>query len=195
MNTHVFDSNADCTKCGANRELLLHEKEKGFDIDCQPDMGFGEDFHHDPIVVDTNVTDKPKRVVTVHVDGGCRNNGSPDAEGYCSVRIQSKDVNIYRIDLPGAKTNNEAEYGALLSALDLLNTLKDYAERLDIHVYIHTDSALIMGQVFGTWKVKAKNLRNLHAAAVHGIESLKSAGIRIQEVKVSRSKLVELLGH
>ena len=48
MNTHSFDSNADCVKCGTNREFLLHEQEKGFDIEClgRDPFGFGEDFLH-----------------------------------------------------------------------------------------------------------------------------------------------------
>lgn len=56
----------------------------------------------------------------VYCDGGCSLNGTQQARGYASYCLQTRSglKQVVRLnDLPGAMTNNEAEYFALISAL------------------------------------------------------------------------------
>jgi ribonuclease HI len=136
-------------------------------------------------------------VITVWIDGGCRNNGTPQAEGYGSVRIQGREDNVFRYEFENAKTNNQAEYGALLAALDLLNVLLEerYAHH-SITIVINTDSALLRNQVTGAWKTKSRELQGLRDAAQHGIRRLEHApNIDVRLHQVARATIEHYLGH
>lgn len=134
-----------------------------------------------------------QREVDVYVDGGCKDNGAADAQGYCSVRIIGRRDTLYTISLSRAHTNNQAEYGAVLCALDLLAPALDTKKRLSIR--IHTDSALVYDQVAGSAQVKAEPLRPLKNAVVAGVAALVAAGHSVEFVKVPRAVSVAKLGH
>jgi ribonuclease HI len=133
--------------------------------------------------------------IDVYIDGGCRNNGTPDASGYCSVRIEGRKNTLYSIDLANATTNNQAEYGALLCALDLLAPLLFYTGPAQIKVHFFTDSALLVNQVWGSWKIKNEHLRKLHSAVMNGLEAYSDAKVEITGGQAARDVIVEKLGH
>ena len=133
--------------------------------------------------------------VRVLIDGGCPGNGTPEAGGaYASVLIQGKKTQIFRVELAKATTNNQAEYGALLQALQLLQPLRDLRGYY-ITVNIETDSNLAFNQVFGSWKTKNSTLRKLMLAAREEISLFEKAGIAVQGTKVPREVCVAELGH
>ena len=93
--------------------------------------------------------------LTIYVDGAARGNPGPAAIG---VVINDKRGRLIagisrRI---GRTTNNEAEYGALIAALEQADDLG--AKEVDIK----SDSELLVKQVNGRYRVKAANLKPLY---------------------------------
>ena len=89
----------------------------------------------------------------LYVDGGSRRNGDESQEGYGSFLVDGEQT-PHRLDF-GNCTNNEAEYRALIAALE-------YCAAQGIRVpTIRMDSALVVNQVKGRWKCKMPHLRPL----------------------------------
>ncbi len=59
----------------------------------------------------------------------------------------------------GVTTNNEAEYRALIEGLKAVSEWKP--DRLEVYL----DSKLVVEQMNGAWKIKAKELMPLHSEA------------------------------
>ncbi len=72
----------------------------------------------------------------------------------------------------GQKTNNEAEYWALLLGLSEAKRLRGES----LHVF--TDSELIERQVKGLYRVKDLKLKALHKAVVHALKEFVSFEIQ-----------------
>ncbi|HIH00823.1 TPA: ribonuclease HI family protein [Thermoplasmata archaeon] len=96
------------------------------------------------------MSDSPR--LLVYTDGAARGNPGPAAIGYA---IFDPDGECVERDgrYIGAHTNNEAEYEALLWAIDRT------ARRTREQVKFHSDSELIVHQVNGVYKVKKEHLR------------------------------------
>lgn len=95
----------------------------------------------------------------IYIDGASRNNPGPSGAGVYILRddLVAKTCSIFL----GKKTNNEAEYLALLLGLF---ELKQLLQRNDL-VIIVSDSQLLVRQINGTYKVKEPRLQQLHALA------------------------------
>ncbi len=100
----------------------------------------------------------------IFIDGASRGNPGRAAAGVYITDLEGRKVSALSRYL-GHKTNNEAEYGALLLGLQQAKRLG--AETL----YIFTDSELIERQVKGIYRVKEPRLRLLHKRV---LESLKT---------------------
>ena len=97
-------------------------------------------------------------VFTVNIDGGARGNPGPAGWG---VVVQSPAGEIIA-ELFGAlphATNNVAEYGGLLAALDWC---RDHGATT---VHVRSDSLLLVQQMRGIYKVKHEGLKPLHGRA------------------------------
>lgn len=89
----------------------------------------------------------------LYVDGASRNNPGPSGAG---VHIVKDARTIEKIGFfLGVKTNNEAEYLALLIGVFIL---KQYVAKAD-QVYIISDSQLLVKQLLGQYRVKTDTLR------------------------------------
>ena len=92
--------------------------------------------------------------VAIYTDGAARGNPGPSASGYMvyeGTRIIMKDF-VYN----GAATNNYAEYTAIRLALEwCAGNLKDLRQR---SVRLYSDSELVVRQINGHYKVRAKAL-------------------------------------
>jgi len=128
--------------------------------------------------------------ITIYVDGGCHNNGSPEARSYGSIAVVFKGElkRIERWEFSKAHTNNEAEYGALLASFRYLEA---EPKRLSFPILIKTDSQLVYGQVVQGWKVKADNLVSLMDVA----KTWLSAHENVQIQHVPRDEIVKVIGH
>jgi len=95
----------------------------------------------------------------IEVDGSARNNPGPAGIG---VRVVRPDGTVLReiSRCVGVRTNNQAEYLALIRGLE-------EARRLgDARVVVRTDSELVARQLGGHYRVKNADLKPLHARAV-----------------------------
>lgn len=90
----------------------------------------------------------------IHTDGASRGNPGDAAFAYTIARDGEADVE--EAGCLGKLTNNQAEYTALVRALE-------HAERLGTTqpLVVHSDSELMVKQMRGEYKVKNEDLRDL----------------------------------
>jgi ribonuclease HI len=93
----------------------------------------------------------------IHIDGAARGNPGPAAFAFvidCPGHPRITDKGCL-----GEKTNNVAEYSALIRALE--RAAKEQVKRL----LIHSDSELLVKQMNGEYRVKNKDLQALYEQA------------------------------
>ncbi len=96
--------------------------------------------------------DPPGGWVTAHCDGGSR--GNPGPSGYGAVIEDSQGQVVARLSaFLGIQTNNHAEYSGLLAVL------KWAAENGVKRLRVVSDSALMVNQINGRYKVASPGLR------------------------------------
>jgi ribonuclease HI len=102
----------------------------------------------------------------IFVDGAARNNPGPAGAGIYIVKEQVPMVKagFYL----GSKTNNQAEYYALLLGLYLVQPLLCPQDTL----LIVSDSQLLIRQLQGVYKVKHPDLQSLHQIAKKAMQPL-----------------------
>ena len=94
----------------------------------------------------------------IHTDGASR--GNPGAAAYAYVLSRDGHDDIKEADCLGRMTNNQAEYTALIRALE--HALELGAQH---HVIVHSDSELMVKQMSGQYSVKNADLRPLYEEA------------------------------
>ncbi|MDP2638696.1 MAG: ribonuclease HI family protein [Candidatus Azambacteria bacterium] len=94
----------------------------------------------------------------IYTDGGSRGNPGPSALGVVILDSKGKILKEYSHYL-GEATNNQAEYEAVIFALQKAKQLK--IKELEIM----TDSELIGKQLLGEYKIKDQNLQPLFIKA------------------------------
>lgn len=113
-----------------------------------------------------------------YVDGGSQGNEQRDrprrakiaiAYSESSDRIDPTKITIYWEEV-GDKTNNEAEYLALLKTLDLVNEKRAGSG----DQVIRSDSKLVVNQVKGEWQVNEPRLKELNDRAKDAMQKLGS---------------------
>ncbi len=95
----------------------------------------------------------------VHTDGAARGNPGPAAIGVVIEDDQGHTVYEASRTL-GVRTNNEAEYLALITALEYLKDVRPKEAEFRL------DSELVVKQLSGQYKVKEPRLQALHGQAV-----------------------------
>jgi len=107
--------------------------------------------------------------VSVYTDGGSR--GNPGHSGFgVAIYDENKQIVAKLSKYIGIKTNNEAEYSALI---DSLTWLRDNASLHSItNVSFFSDSQLMVRQLQGKYKVKAENIKPLFNQAKSLLDSL-----------------------
>lgn len=88
------------------------------------------------------------------IDGAARNQGSSrlnDAAAACVIYKNRKEFARYARPL-GCRTNNAAEYEALIQCL-LLCTMNDFNRPI-----IYSDSAVVVNHTLGKWKCRSEDL-------------------------------------
>lgn len=102
----------------------------------------------------------PKHIVyKVFTDGGARGNPGPAAIGVL-IKTENGKIAAQISKTIGVKTNNEAEYQALLSGLEYFskNKVKLLISSQTV-IDFYCDSKLIVNQVNGLFKVKDSRMR------------------------------------
>ena len=102
--------------------------------------------------------------LSIFCDGGARGNPGPAAIGFVVKDHAGHPLHQYS-EVIGAATNNVAEYRAVLSALQWLLKEKENSKKT-LHFALLTlnfflDSALVVNQLNGRFKIKSAHLRDL----------------------------------
>lgn len=94
-------------------------------------------------------------------DGGSKGNPGPGYGSYAITRLQDGARRLERLDFGKGYTNNEAEYDALIAALeDLIARIEDAGrEPEEFSLEIRGDSTLVINQVQGRWQAKEPRMR------------------------------------
>jgi ribonuclease HI len=120
----------------------------------------------------------------IHSDGGARGNPGPAAIGATIVSVDGgRSENISKTI--GHATNNQAEYEAIIAALEAAKNLG--AEELDCYL----DSELVVKQINHEYKVKNKDLAPLFLR-VHNL-SLQFKKIKFHHVRREQNKEADRL--
>lgn len=99
---------------------------------------------------------------TIHADGGARGNPGPAGAG-AVVRDEFGVLVASVSDYLGERTNNFAEYQAVIRAFEELAKLVPSAERELTDVEVKMDSELVVKQMQGVYKVRHPVLKEQHA--------------------------------
>jgi ribonuclease HI len=114
---------------------------------------------------------EPENRLVIHIDGASRGNPGRAGAGIWIANEDGKKISELSRFL-GNKTNNEAEYWALLLGLR-------EAKRLGgATLQIFTDSELVERQIKGVYRVKDLNLKTLHKAVLQNLKTFSSFEIR-----------------
>lgn len=92
--------------------------------------------------------------ITIYTDGGSRGNPGPAALGVAMGPPINKGYSKYL----GKKTNNEAEYTAVIFALEKLKSLVGLKKCKELKVLFKMDSDLAVKQLSNKWKIQGKTI-------------------------------------
>lgn len=99
--------------------------------------------------------------IIVYTDGGARGNPGPAAIGVVienpSTLLRAREYGEYL----GDKTNNQAEYEAVIFALKKLKQLVGKKKTKEAEIEIRLDSELVVKQLTGEYKIKEPELQPL----------------------------------
>lgn len=119
----------------------------------------------------------------VQSDGSSRNNPGPGGIGVAVIDSTGRIVREISRAI-GTRTNNQAEYEALICALT-------EAANLEPPVVIQVDSELVYRQLAGRYRVRDEKLKPLHARACALLES--APGVALKLVRREQNKLADRL--
>ena len=127
---------------------------------------------------------------TLYFDGACRGNPGPSGAG-ALIRRDADDRVIFELAeyLGDDKTNNEAEY------LALLRGLSKAADLGICHLDVKGDSSLVVNQVNGAWKVKKEHLVPLWRTARDLIDANFPSSFRASHVDRERNAEADALAN
>ena len=109
--------------------------------------------------------------LVVRTDGAARGNPGPSAAGVVVEDARGRAL-VKKGIILGRGTNNEAEYRALIAALEEAKALGGR------EVEARADSELVVKQVTGRYRVKAANLKPLHAKVRELLASFERYDVR-----------------
>ncbi|MEK7096350.1 MAG: ribonuclease HI family protein [Patescibacteria group bacterium] len=112
--------------------------------------------------------------IYINTDGGSRGNPGPAAIGVVFCDEKEGIIHKYKESI-GAATNNEAEYTAIIRALDILSKSKWLKENGNDKAEVHCrlDSQLVTEQITGGYRVKQEHLQILNTELKKLINDLK----------------------
>jgi ribonuclease HI len=124
-------------------------------------------------------------LLQIHTDGASR--GNPGKAAYAYV-IEAPDGEVVEeAGCLGTMTNNQAEYTALVRALE-------HALELGTHfrIIVHSDSELLVKQMSGEYRVKNEELRDLFERAQQLSKQLEG-GVTIRHVRRGDNRRADAL--
>jgi ribonuclease HI len=123
----------------------------------------------------------------IHTDGASR--GNPGKGAYAYIIAPEQGEPIEEAGYLDRVTNNQAEYTALVRALE--HALELGAHH---HLLIHSDSELLVKQMNGEYKVKNEDLRGLFQQAQE-LKKQFTGGVTIRHVRREQNSRADALGN
>ncbi len=122
------------------------------------------------------------RKIIAYTDGGARGNPGPAAVGVVFCNGKKKVIEKHSKYLGDNLTNNEAEYQAIIFALEKFKSR--FGKRLakETEVEIRTDSELVYKQFKGDYKIKNKKLQELFMI----LRNLTTDFLKVKMKRISR---------
>jgi len=105
----------------------------------------------------------------IYTDGASRGNPGKSASGYIILDSSNKPL-LKEVFYNGRKTNNFAEYMAIIAALEKVAKLYGYEN----NVTLTSDSEVAVKQINGLYKVKEKHLKELNKRVIELASKFKS---------------------
>ena len=102
-------------------------------------------------------------IIYINTDGGSRGNPGPAGIGVVFYDQEGKEIHAYH-EYIGETTNNQAEYKAIIKALEILTKskwLKDNNGDSSKKIVCRLDSSLVVEQINGNFKVKNEGIKPL----------------------------------
>jgi ribonuclease HI len=99
---------------------------------------------------------KPEKII-VYTDGGARGNPGPAGIGVVITDEKNNVIKEYSKEI-GIRTNNEAEYEAVIFALQKIKQLFGKEKVKKINIEIRMDSELVARQLNGKYKIEEEKL-------------------------------------
>jgi ribonuclease HI len=125
-------------------------------------------------------------LLQIHTDGASRGNPGPAAYAYTISRDGHDDIED--ADCVGRMTNNQAEYTALVRALE--HALEEVGDNYRVVVY--SDSELMVKQVNGDYRVKDPDLKALYTEARSLCDRFKG-GVELVHVRRAQNARADAL--
>jgi ribonuclease HI len=125
--------------------------------------------------------------IIVYTDGGSRGNPGPSAIGVLFCNQKGEIIKSYSQYLGDNLTNNEAEYQAVIFALQKLKLLFGRKLAKMTEVELRSDSELLIKQLTGQYKILEPNIQSLFLK----IWNLKTDFKKVQFKQVKRSQNVK----
>ncbi len=105
-----------------------------------------------------------KKKIIIFIDGGSRGNPGNSAIGVVFKDNNGRVIKEYS-EFIGKKTNNQAEYEALIFALKKAKLIFGKNKIKEISFEIRSDSTLLVKQMKGEYKIKNKEIQELFLEA------------------------------
>lgn len=125
--------------------------------------------------------------IYINTDGGSRGNPGPAGIGAVFYNAEGEEIHAY-CEFVGEATNNQAEYQAIVKALNILvksKWLKKNNGNKDKKIICRLDSKLVVEQINGNFKVKNEGIKPLIAE----INSLKmEINVPMEFIHIPREK-------
>ncbi|MBU4210501.1 ribonuclease HI family protein [Patescibacteria group bacterium] len=129
--------------------------------------------------------------LSIYTDGGARGNPGPAGCGFVCIDENGLQIHQYS-EFLGTKTNNEAEYIGLITALKWL--INNQTIHKITKTTIFMDSQLIVRQMQGKYKVKAPNLKIYYQQAITLLSKVVSP-LNFQDITRDKNNTADALAN
>jgi ribonuclease HI len=168
-----------------SRKKIIIKKGSDNHEEDQPDEGTKEQSIESQLFEGAELSTIPlNSTLTMYVDGASSGNPGPAGIGIVILDHDGRQVGKISSYI-GTRTNNYAEYSALLRALKIAIYFRAEVVR------IRTDSELVVKQIYGEYKVKNDQIKKLYDQAVALLKSISNC--KIEHVPRSQNDKADYL--
>jgi len=131
-------------------------------------------------------------ILYVNTDGGARGNPGPAAIGVV-FKDESQSILFEYKERIGNKTNNQAEYKAVIKALEIITrSAWNRDHNHDSQIIFNIDSKLVVEQINGNFKIKNDDIKN-YIAQINELINLVAKEIKFVHVPREKNKEADKL--